>query len=195
MDMRARALRHALGFGKTSPTAAAARHAASRRTVVVAGADADLIQQIRRSGLAVKTAEFTPFDAEEAAKIAHFDTYNRTAASQLVADIVAALRAAPGAALVAAGDAALAGLFAAAVEPGRRVILDVGTFDTSSDTAFVERLFIPGVRRAGDVSTAAALAGDRLVIHNAGERFHLTGATPRRTQLTAREIVSLLRTQ
>lgn len=193
IEVRARALRHALGFGETSPPAA--RHAPSRRTVVVAGGDAALVQQIRRSGFAVRTADFTPFDAEEAAKIAHFDTYNRTAASQMVADLVAALRAAPGAALVAAGDAALAGLFAAAVEPGRRVILDVGAFDTGSDTAFVERLYIPGVRRAGDLSTAAALAGDRLVIHNAGERFQLAGATPRRSQLTAREIVALLRTR
>ena len=37
---------------------------------------------------------------QEAAKIPHFDTYNRTAASQRVADIVDALRATPEAVFV-----------------------------------------------------------------------------------------------
>jgi hypothetical protein len=141
----------------------------------------------------VNAVDFTPFDSEEAAKIPHFDTYNRTAAAQRVADIVAALRAAPGSALVASGDAALAGLLAAAVEPGRIAILDVGAFDTGSDAEFVERLYVPGLRRAGDLSTAAAAAGSRLVIHNAGEQFQLTGTAARRERLTGRDIVTLLR--
>ena len=80
-----------------------------------------------------------------------FDTYNRTAASQRVADIVEALRATPDAVLVAAGDAALAGLLALAIETERRAVLDVGDFDTASDAAFVERLYMPGLRRAGDL--------------------------------------------
>ena len=50
-----------------------------------------------------------------------------------------------------AGDAALAGLLASAIETGRLAILDVGDFDTSSDAAFVERLYMPGLRRAGDL--------------------------------------------
>ena len=107
----------------------------------------------------MKSIDFTPFDAEEASKIPHFDTYNRTAASQRVADIVAAMRANPDAALVVTGDAALAGLLASAVEPGRVAILDVGDFDATSDAAFVERLYMPGLRRAGDLMTAANLAG------------------------------------
>jgi hypothetical protein len=195
MEIRARALRHALGFAEASPAGASGRAAGRHRTIVAAGADADLVQQIRRSGFTVQAVEFTPFDAAEAGKIAHFDTYNRTAASQMVADIVAALRASPDAALVASGDAALAGLLSAAIEPGRRAILDVGAFDTDSDAAFVERLYVPGLRRAGDLSTAAAIAGDRVVIHNAGDRFTVTGATPRRDKLTARDIVALLRTR
>ena len=59
------------------------------------------------------------------------------------------MRALPEAALVASGDAALAGLLASAIEPGRIAILDVGAFDTSSDADFVERLYVPGLRRAG----------------------------------------------
>src|SRR5688572_26695200 len=193
LEVRARALRHALGFGPPLPVSTTPVPPSRRRTVIVAGIDAELEKQLRSARFDVKTIEFTPFDAEEAAKIPLFDTYNRTAASQRVADIVAALRENPDAALVATGDFALAGLLATAVEHGRQAILDVGDFDTSSDAAFVERLYLPGLRRAGDLSTAAQVAGDRLVIHNAGPRFTLEGAQVRREQLTPREIVALLR--
>jgi hypothetical protein len=147
---------------------------------------------LRAAGLAVKTIAFTPFDSDAASKIRHFDTYNRTAASQRVADIVAEMRAAPDAALVASGDAALAGLLAMAIVPGRTAILDVGSFNTSSDTDFLERLYVPGLRRAGDLSTAAALAGGGVVIHNAGDQFALSGRPVQHTKLSAREIVALL---
>ena len=193
IDTRARVLRHALGFGlePRNETRVAAR--TSTRTLVAAGIDAALERQLRSAGFTIKAVDFAPFDAEEAAKIPHFDTYNRTAASQRVADIVDALRASPDAPFVAGGDAALAGLFALAVETGRRAVLDVDNFDAGSDSAFVERLYMPGLRRAGDFSTAAALAGDRVVIHNAGTRFTIAGAQPRSTKLTPKEIVALLR--
>ena len=54
-----------------------------------------------------------------------------------------------------AGDDALAGLLALAIETERRALLDVGDFDTANDAAFVERLYMPGLRRAGDLSTAS----------------------------------------
>lgn len=193
LDTRARALRHALGFGEAAPAPRSSPETRRARTVLVAGLDAALERQIRSGGLTVKTIAFEPFDAEAASQIAHFDTYNRTAAAQRVADIVAAMRALPEAALVASGDAALAGLLASAIEPGRIAILDVGAFDNNSDTAFVERLYVPGLRRAGDVSTAAALAGDRVVIHNAGGQFALSGSAVRHEKLSGREIVALLR--
>ena len=41
---------------------------------------------------------------------------------------------------------------------------------------FVDRLYMPGLRRAGDLSTAASLVDDRAVIHNAGPSFVLDGA-------------------
>ena len=145
-------------------------------TVLVAGIDADLDKEMRSARFIVKNVDFAPFNAEEAAKIPHFDTYNRTAASQRVADIVEALRATPDAVFVGVGDAALAGLLALGVETERRAILEVGDFDISSDAALLERLYMPGLRRAGDLSTAAALAGDRAVIHNAGARFILDGS-------------------
>jgi hypothetical protein len=84
-------------------------------------------------------------------------------------------------------------MLASAVAPFRQSILDVGDFDTSSDDQFLERLYIPGLRRAGDLQTAAALAGERLVIHNAGERFVVSSVQVRREKLTPRQIVELLR--
>jgi hypothetical protein len=200
--VRARALRQALGFGPplpasrvaVIPSAPAARTNRRRQvTVIVAGIDAELEKEFLSAKFILKPVDFTPFDAEEAAKIPFFDTYNRTAASQRVADIVDALRATPDAVLVVAGDAALAGLLALAIETDRRALLDVGDFDTANDTAFLDRLYMPGLRRAGDLATAFEVAGDRAVIHNAGPRFNLDGSSLRREKLTPKEIVALLK--
>jgi hypothetical protein len=188
-DTLDRALRHALGYAEpaASPAAKAARAVAGRH-VLLADADPELEKLLKRAGFTVDTMTFTPYDEAAAAKINHFETYNRTAASQRVADIVSALRAHPDSVLVARDDAALAGLLAAAVAPLRLAVLDVGNFDTSNDAAFVERLYIPGLRRAGDLETALRAAKDRVVIHNAGEKFVVSGATPGRSKLSPREI-------
>jgi hypothetical protein len=148
---------------------------------------------LRKAGHAVRAITFTPFDQAAADNVRHFETYNRTAASQRVADIVAALRAQPGAILVAIGDAALAGALASAIEPPRFAILDVDGFDTGLDEAFLKRLYIPGLRRAGDVQTASEVAQGRLVIHNAGPQFAATGARVQPARLTPAEIVALVR--
>ena len=201
LEVRARGLRHALGFGPplpaatpVAPPAPEVRRGRRRQiTVIVAGIDADLEKEMRSAKFILKPVDFTPFDAAEAAKIPHFDTYNRTAASQRVADIVEALRATPDAVFVGSGDSALAGLLALTIESGRRGVLDIGEFDTSNDAAFVDRLYMPGLRRAGDLSTAASLVEDRAVMHNAGPSFVLNGAAARRERMTAKEIVTLLR--
>ena len=171
LETRARALRHSLGFGDAERPIAP--KLAAVRTVVTAGTDSELDRQLRAKGFKVQPIAFTPFDSAAAAKIRHFDTYNRTAAAQRVADIVSALRASPSAALVATGDAALAGILASAIVRPPVAILDVGDFDTSDDAAYVERLYAPGLRRAGDLNTAAEVAGDAVVIHGAGEQFVL----------------------
>ena len=184
----AAALRHSLGFaGEPAPAAPEARRS-TRRAALLASPDPDLERELKKRGVAVRAIAFTPFDAAAAAKINHFETYNRTPASQRVADIVAALRREPAAVLVASGDAALAGLLALAIVPGREAILDVGDFDTASDGAFLEKLYIPGLRRAGDLQTAAAMARGRIVVHDAGPRFHVNGLGPQSRKLTAREI-------
>ncbi len=192
-DAAQRALRHVLGFAATTGKPVEKAGARGPRTVLLASPDSELEGLLKRERLAVSAVTFTPFDTEAAAKIHHFDSYNRSAASQRVADIVAAARAHPGAVLVAQGDAALSGILAAAVAPIELAVLDVGTFDPTNDTEFVQRLFIPGLRRAGDLQTAASLAAGRLVVHNAGERFTVAGVKAGRQKLNARDIVALIK--
>ena len=192
LDTRARALRHSLGFGDST---AVASKATAIRAVLTAGTDSDFDRQLAAKGFKVQPVTLTPFDTAAAAKIRHFETYNRTAAAQRVADIVTALRATPSAALVASGDAALAGILASAIVTPPLAILDVGEFDTSDDAAYVDRLYVPGLRRAGDLTTAAEVAGDALVIHGAGERFVLPNIKIARDRLDAAGIAKRLKSR
>jgi hypothetical protein len=182
------ALRHAIALEPVPDTAAP-----DRRTVVVASRDATLAPALARAGFSPRPVELSGFDADAAADIKHFETYNRTPAGRRVAEIARALTAAPGAALVADGDAALAALLALAAVPVDRAVLDVGAFDTSTDDAFLERLYIPGLRRAGDLQTAAAMARGRIVIHNTGGVFELRGHTIEPRRLAVGEIIDLLK--
>ena len=103
------------------------------------------------------------------------------------------MRAHPGAALVADGDAALAAILASAVVPIRLAVLDVAQFDSSSDQAFIDHLYIPGLRRAGDLQTAAAMSGGETVVHNGGSTFNVPALKPKASKLTSAEIVALVR--
>jgi dienelactone hydrolase len=189
----ARALHHSLGFETPSPEpdgAPATRAASPRsRIVLVAEPDAGVERALTEAGLTVRPIVRTPADPAAADKVRHFETYNRTPASQYVADIVAAIRAHPGAAVVAGGDGALASILASAIAEPRVAVLNVGNFDTSDDAMYVERLYVPGLRRAGELRTAAAVAGSRLILHNAGERFALEAPRLQRGKLTPAEIV------
>ena len=122
-----------------------------------------------------------------------FESFNELTKRQRVADIVAALQANLGAALVGSGDAALAALLASAVTPARLAILEVGQFDTQKDDDFVERFYIPGLRRAGDFATAAAVAGKAVVIHGAGPGFTLPEVKVSNAKMTPKEIVARLK--
>jgi hypothetical protein len=162
-------------------------------TVLLGAANPELERELARKGLQVRVIRFTPFDAAAAGKVRHFETYNRTSASQRVADIVAAVRAHPGAALVADGDGALAALLATAIAPVPLAVLDVGRFDTSSDTDFIDHLYIPGLRRAGDLQTAASMSRGEIVVHNAGSKFNVPGLRAQAASLTAADIATLVR--
>jgi hypothetical protein len=187
------ALRHALGFGDISRMPPPGNRPSARRVAIVASARPDVVAALRAAGLDVRPVAFTPFDQPAAAAVKHFETYNRTAASQRVADIVAALRDAPSAVLVADGDAGLASLLALAIAPVRRAVIDVGGFNLEDDGQFLERVYIPGLRKAGDFQTAVSLARGELIVHNAGDRFTLRGLRVERAALTSREIVALAR--
>jgi hypothetical protein len=184
------AFRHALGFAGATPQLSPTKTAS--RTVLLARADSDLERRLKRAGFLPKPIHFTAFDEAAAAKVKHFETYNRTAASQRVADIVVAARESPGAMLIADSDAALAGLLASAIAPLSVAVLDVGDVDPTNDDMFVDRLYIPGLRRAGDFQTAASMSIARLVIHDAGSRFTLTGVDVQPSKLSAGEIVERL---
>ena len=200
LDVRHRALQHALGLADSAP--ALSEHSRPReskgranaaRTVLLAGADSELEGLLKRTGMTVQPITFSAFDADAASKVRHFETYNRTVANQRVADIAAAARARPGSILVASGDNALAGLLAAAVAPLQLAILDVGAFDTGNDADYVQRLYIPGIRRAGDLQTAADVAAGRVVVHNAGEKFVLSGARVDRAKLNPQQVMDLVK--
>ena len=189
------ALRHALGFAGVGaavrlPAVAPARSAA----YCWVRADPALERELTRAGVRVSVIPFTRFDEAAAGKVRHFDTYNRTAASQRVADIVSALRAHPGAALVADGEAGLAGLLAAAIVPVPLAVLGVGQFNTSTDADFVEHIYIPGLRRAGDFQTAVSMARGKIVVHDASPEFNVRGLRAQTSRLTAAEIAALVRT-
>jgi hypothetical protein len=185
------ALRHALGFGAEPPLPPAVPVKPVRRIAVVAGSQPEVEALLRKAGFDVRPVSFTPFDAAAAATVQHFETYNRTAASQKVADIVAALRANPSAFLAANGDAALPALLAAAIAPVRRAVVNVDGFDTSSDAQFVDRVYIPGLRRAGDFQTAAGMARGDVIVHGAGDGFRVSGIRVEPKVLAARDIAAL----
>jgi hypothetical protein len=197
LAVRAAALRHALTFYGTAVPAAHTSDPADirrRRTPVLLAGDADAYAQVLQSaGFLVAHVRATPFDGAAAATVRHFETYNRTPASQHVADIVNAVRATPDAVVVAAGDEALAALLAAAIEAPRLVIADVGGFNTDRDEDFLEHAYVPGLRRAGDFRTASEIAKGRLVVHNAGAVFTAPGARVERRALSPTEVVDLVR--
>jgi len=194
-DVRQRlvALRSALGYAFDVAARVAPPPPRRPVTVLIDRSDPLLERELSRRGFRPVQMRFTPFDESAAAKVRHFETYNRTPASQRVADIVGALHEHPGAAVVAQGSHALAAILAAAIAQPSAMVLDVGAFDTSSDEDFLAQLFIPGLRRAGDLQTAARSLPSTTVIHNAGSRFTIAGSTPLARKLTPREVVDALK--
>jgi len=118
--------------------------------------------------------------AEQIAETRHYATYNRSDLSNRVQDILTGLaylggrREVSRRQLVGLDEAGLWALLARGL--ARNVdatSVDVAQFDNTSDDSFLQRLAAPGIRRAGDVRTAAGLAAPRrLLIHNTGGRFN-----------------------
>ncbi len=110
-----------------------------------------------------------------------FTTYNRTDDSERVQDILTALAYVKSRGefsavdLAGAGRAGLWVLLARALAPNdavRRTVADAAQFETESDSAYLEKLSIPLIRRAGDFRTATAMiAPAQLLLHNTGAAF------------------------
>jgi hypothetical protein len=190
IEARAAALRHALGFAAPAP-APPPTATRGKPPVLAVGADAAALSALRSAGFAVREVRITPTDDAAAAKVQHFETYNRTTAGQQVADIVEAIRTAPGATVVAGGAGALSALLACAIATPRLAIVDADGFDTSRDADYLDRLYIPGLRRAGDVATASEMARGHIVVHRAGPTFEAPGARVQHDRLTPAQIVAL----
>jgi dienelactone hydrolase len=102
----------------------------------------------------------------------HFLTFNQTEFANRVQDTLTATAYALGRAktvcVVGDGEAGLWALYARAFAPEVSVtVADTAQLDNTDDGAFAGRLYCPGIRRAGDVSTAGILnSPGRLCLHN-----------------------------
>ncbi len=109
----------------------------------------------------------------------YYHVFNRSDDANRVQDILtglAFLREHTGSAevnLVGLGRAGLWSLLAAAIDGAvHSVAADLDGFDASDDSRYVDGLYIPGLRRAGDFRAAAPLLTDsRLLLHNAHDGF------------------------
>jgi dienelactone hydrolase len=108
-----------------------------------------------------------------------FTTYNRTDDANRVQDILTAIsylkkRSDISALnLVGVEKAGLWCLLARSLAPDLQcTIADVSQFQSQEDQAYLDQLYIPLIRRAGEFRTALTLAPtSRLLIHNAGTQF------------------------
>lgn len=160
-------------------------HAEGKSALLDDGRPGELIRRLLKSGHRVLAADcFNTGEhrgpAESADRLTRykfFDTYNRTDTMNRVQDIVTvatfAKKAATAVNMVGIGEAGLWCMLARAfADDIRSVAVDAHGFDNESDEQFVEKLYAPSLRRAGDFRTAAALiAPGRIFIHNTRGRF------------------------
>jgi len=111
-------------------------------------------------------------------KSGFFTTFNRTDTAERVQDILTAIAYADSRIdidrvdLIGLGDAGLWCLLARAFAPDvDRAALDMAEF-AGDDHAYLDRLFVPLLRRAGGIQTAGALsAPGKLLLHHTGEHL------------------------
>jgi dienelactone hydrolase len=138
-----------------------------------------LLGKLLRSNQAAALIEcFDNFDKPTGAT-RFFTTYNRTATANRVQDILTSLSYLrgqfPDATIKVIGleDAGLWVLLARGVAPRiERMAINANGFDNTSDAAYIERLAIPGIRRAGGLLTSIAIAPlAPIMIYNTGTNF------------------------
>jgi len=142
-----------------------------------------LAQELSKRGyLLVSIDAFQTGEANDPARKMEgpfFSTYNRTDDAQRVQDILTTLVYLEEAwrpdRIVIVGQG-LAGLWCLLARPFFQtpfaLAADVVGFDTTNDAAYLEKMHIPLLRRAGDFQTAALLAAPSpLLLHNLGQHF------------------------
>jgi hypothetical protein len=189
LDLRVRLLRHMTGV----PPAEVVPARGPSRVVLIVGSSPGVTEAVRKAGYEVRTVALSRQAAEAASKVRHVDTYNRTETAQDVVELTDALRATPGAAIVAAGNAAAATLLATAVAPIRFAVVDVSGLALSTDDGWLEKAYVPGAQRAGGMQTVLEAGGARLVVHGGGDRFGAGGEHVKAATLSPAEIVAALR--
>ena len=110
-----------------------------------------------------------------------FTVFNQTDDANRVQDILTALTylqsRSNGKAvnLVGIGMGGVWSYFARALAgPGVNLVADLAQFPVDEDQAYLDKFFIPGLRKAGDFRAAAVLdTQDKLFLHNAGPGFPL----------------------
>ncbi len=147
----------------------------------------ELIDQLVKAGHHV--AFLTAFPGQNGGgdkpKYNFIATYNRLNDAQRVQDVLTAiayLNKIKGAAklnVIGLKEGGLYALLARGFASGiDQMVVDAAQFDNNNDEDFLQRLAIPGLRRAGDFTTAAALAPlTPLLLHNTSTRFQAKSLT------------------
>jgi len=175
-----------LATSSSSP-ATLAVHSDGKAALLEDGAPGSLLRELLGRGHVVlaidcfNTGEHVgpPESADRTTRYKFYTTYNRTDTANRVQDVLTALSYLQGSkkttsvSLIGVGDAGLWCLLARAFAPTvEHTAVDAAGFDSADDQAFIERLFVPCLRRAGDLRTAGALiAPGKLFIHNTRGRF------------------------
>lgn len=156
----------------------------AKHVVVIAALSEGEITPALKAELAKSGAEILPVivppgnETPESLWKDFFIAYNRTVAGervQQIANVLTGLKQAKVKRIdaVGVGRAGLWMLLARGLVPSEgRTVVDVDSFANTDDKAFLEKLYSPGLRRAGDVKTAAMLiAPNALCLHNTGGVF------------------------
>jgi len=111
--------------------------------------------------------------------ITHWTTYNRTDHAERVQDILTAIAFLTSCSkvsdihLVGLGRAGVWSMLARALTGSvSRTVIDADRFDNDSDEAWSGELYVPGIRRCGDVTTAGILVAPApMMVMNTGKKF------------------------
>lgn len=140
-----------------------------------------LVDQLTQAGHIVAFLNCFPgkTEAAEKTKFKFISTYNRLNDAHRVQDVVTALtylnkvKGTGRLSVIGLKEGGLYALLARSYVSGvDQMVVDAAQFDTTNDDDFLKRLAIPGLRRAGDFTTAVALAPfTPLLLHNTNSRF------------------------